>query len=526
VTDRSSTGGPSLPLDDGIAGELEPHLREADPAAPPPTRRFNLRGRSLRQHTARGVVINTAFLVGLSGLGLFRGFVLAAFISAEDYGVWGILVVSLGTILWLKQVGIGDKYIQQDDPDQELAFQRAFTMEAMVTGIFMVLLAVSLPLFAWVYGEWQIIPPGLCILLLLPSGVLQAPLWVYYRNLDFFKLRALQSIDPVVGFVVAVGMAAAGAGYWSLAGGLLAGGWSAALAAVIVSPYKLRFRYDKGTLREYATFSWPLFVSSGSSLVIAQSAVIATNARLGLAATGAVALASSITSFTQRVDGLVTGTLYPAICAVRDKMDLLHESFVKSNRLALMWAMPFGLALTLFSDDLVHFLLGEKWRPVVILLQIYGLTAAVGHVAFNWDAFMRATAQTKPIAVASVASMVTFLAVGLPLLFAYGLKGLAYGAAAQMLAHLAVRAFYLRRLFAGFSLFRQLVRAVVPTIPAVGVILLVRLAQSGPRSATAAAAELIAYGLITAALTWVFERKLLREAATYLRPRAMAAPAA
>ena len=46
-----------------------------------------------------------------------------------EYGVWGILVAALGTLLWLKQVGIGDKYVQQEDDDQELAFQQAFTLE-------------------------------------------------------------------------------------------------------------------------------------------------------------------------------------------------------------------------------------------------------------------------------------------------------------------------------------------------------------------------------------------------------------
>jgi predicted SnoaL-like aldol condensation-catalyzing enzyme len=71
-------------------------------------------GRGLRQHAARGALINTAFMVALSLLGFVRGFLLAHFLTRADYGVWGILVVSLGTIIWLKQVGIGDKYIQHN----------------------------------------------------------------------------------------------------------------------------------------------------------------------------------------------------------------------------------------------------------------------------------------------------------------------------------------------------------------------------------------------------------------------------
>jgi hypothetical protein len=42
--------------------------------------------------------------------------------------------------------------------------------------------------------------------------------------------------------------------------------------------------------------------------------------------------------FTERLDTIVSDTLYPTVCAVADCPALLFEAFVKSNRLALMWA--------------------------------------------------------------------------------------------------------------------------------------------------------------------------------------------
>jgi hypothetical protein len=51
------------------------------------TREFNTRGRTLRGWAARGMAINTAFNVSLSGLSPIRGFVLAAFLTRFDYGV-------------------------------------------------------------------------------------------------------------------------------------------------------------------------------------------------------------------------------------------------------------------------------------------------------------------------------------------------------------------------------------------------------------------------------------------------------
>ncbi len=159
----------------------------------------------------------------------------------------------------------------------------------------------------------------------------------------------------------------------------------------------------------------------------------------------------------------------------------------------------------------------------MVVLQVYGVTAAVGHIAFNWDAYMRATARTRPLAVAAIASTLTFFAAGIPLLFAYGLRGFAYGVALQLCANLVVRAYYLRQLFEGFSFLRQAMRAIVPTIPPVVLVLVARLVETGPRTAGQAAAELVLYGIATVIGTWLFEGRLIREAVSYLVSRRAAA---
>ena len=70
---------------------------------------------------ARGVLINSFFEVGLTALGFVRRVGIAAFLTTTEYGFWGLIVTTLLTLSWLKQVGISDKYVQQDDPDEQLA---------------------------------------------------------------------------------------------------------------------------------------------------------------------------------------------------------------------------------------------------------------------------------------------------------------------------------------------------------------------------------------------------------------------
>ncbi|MEA2160103.1 MAG: polysaccharide transporter, family [Solirubrobacteraceae bacterium] len=433
--------------------------------------------------------------------------------------------MSLSTLLWIKQAGIGDKFVQQDEDDQEIAFQKAFTLELAFTGACVMIILVAIPLLVLIYGLPKLILPSLVIAGVLLISVLQAPLWVYYRRMEFTRQRTLAAIDPVVGFIASVVLAVLGAGYWAFVGGLAAGVCAASVVAVAYSPFKLRLRYQPGTVRSYWSFSGPLLVAGAASFVMGWSAVIAAKLDLGVAAVGVIALASNISSFTDRVDQIVTGTLYPAICAVKDQTALLYESLVKTNRLALMWAVPFGIGITLFCQDLVRFAIGERWQPAVIVLQLYGVAAAINHIGFNWTAYFRALDRTRPIATVSLLATVVFLVTGIPLLLAIGLKGFAIGIALQGLASVALRAFYLQQLFPGFDFLRHAVRSFLPTVPAVIAVLLVRQAETGRRSLALALGELAMYLMVTAAATWYFESPLLREAAGHVLTRRPAATA-
>ena len=147
---------------------------------------------------------------------------------------------------------------------------------------------------ALVYGRPELLAPGFALALILPANVLQAPLWVFYREMRFVRQRTLQAVEPIVGAVVAIVLAAAGAGYWALLGGAIAGAYAAALAAFLARPYPLRLRWSPGALRSYASFSWPLLLTAGSGLVLAQLSILLSERHLGLAAAGAVTLAATV----------------------------------------------------------------------------------------------------------------------------------------------------------------------------------------------------------------------------------------
>lgn len=471
----------------------------------------------LRRHTARGMLVNGAFDVTLVGLSALRGLMVAAFLSRSDYGIWGLLGLTMWIGLALKnQFGAGDKYVQQSEDDQELAFQRAFTVELIFAAWVAPIAAVAVVAFAAMTGHWVILAPGLLLLLTLPSIALQFPLSVFYRSMEYRRQRKLQAVDPVAAALVTVLLAVLGAGYWSLVIGVLVGSWSGAIVAVRACPYRLALRYHRGILRSYVRFSMPLLIAGLAGIAMFQVIYLVGNEALGLVDLGLFTLVGNFVQFTDQADSIVTQTLYPAIVTVRDRLTLLSEVFVKSNRLSLMWAVPFGVGLALFCTDLFRFVLGTKWLPAVPLLEIMGLVTAVHHVGYNWTAFFMVRGETRPIAVVAVVPVLTFIGFGVPLMYSNGLTGLGYAFAIGELVGLSMRAILLGRFFEDFRLLRHLVRGFLPTAVAVAPILALRAVYGQEHSLAAAVAVFMFYCGLTVLTTCALERQLLQEAAHYL----------
>lgn len=478
-----------------------------------------MEGRSIREQAARGLIINSAFQVGLAALGLVKRVAVAGFLTASEFGFWGLLLATLVTLAWLKQIGLSQKYVQQSDDDQEVAFQRAFTLELGVSVGMFVLIVATLPLYSLAYGREGFFIAGLVLALTLPLSAFQTPIWIAYRQMRFVRQRVLSAVDPVVSAAVTIGLAIAGAGYWSLIIGAVAGAAAASLAAVLTSPYRLAINFDRSTLRSYFGFSWPLFISSAAGLVTIQGAVVVGNYTVGLAGLGAIALANTFAVFVDRADAVIRETLYPAACAVRDRTALLFEAFTKSNRMALMWSLPFGGALALFAGDLVDHVLGrERWGDAEFLLVAFGLILGLRQIAFNWSVFMAAVDRTRPMAVSGVIQLGAFAVITAPLMFLWDLEGYVVGMSAAVVIDIAVRTYYLHQLFEGFRLISHVARSLMPAIPPVLLILAIRAAGVvDGSSAAVAAGELVLYFAAVAVSIWVFERQLVSELLGYLR---------
>jgi PST family polysaccharide transporter len=472
----------------------------------------------LRARTARGGAVNTAFLSGAEALVVLQGLLATALLGPDAIGLYGVVTTTAMTIVALRRVGIDEAFVQTDAADEEAEFQRAFTVELALGLAAALLIAAAAPVLAAVYGDDRLLALTLAVGYLPVAFALQAPQWVFFKRMDYLRLRLLQAVVPLGTVAVTVPLLLAGVGVWALVIGPLCGNAAAVLAALRVSPYPLRLRPDRAATHRYLRFSWPVFATAAATLLVAQGQIAVFGLSAGLAAAGWITLAATLTRYADRADQVLATTMYPAIVRVRDRPDVLAELFEKAGRLSLMWAFPFGAGLVLFGPDLIVFVLGDAWRGAVVLLGGMAAAAALGQIGYAWFAFYRAQGASWPQAVESAALAATFAAVAVPGALVWGSWGFVAGRLAMTAAVLAVRRVYVRRLLPGVRLSALALRAALPVGLAAVPVLAVRLARwGGERTLGQALAELALWVAVLAVAVLRLEAPLLRELRGYLR---------
>ena len=479
--------------------------------AVPLTGRFSFPRAELRRRTVRGVLVTGAFLLAIDAIVVAQGLLVTHLLGPELIGLYGIVAVTVTTVIALKRVGIDEAYVQQDEPDEQEAFQRAFTLELALSALFVAALCALAPVIAAAYGDDRLLGLTLAMAWLPLAMALQAPLWVFFRRMEYARQRVLQAIQPVVTFAVTVPLAADDFGVYSIVVGTAAGYAAAVAAALVASPFALRLRFDRAAARRYVAFSSWIAVATIATLVMQQGQVFAFDQLEGLEWVGFLTLAVMITRYVDRADQIVTATIYPAIAAIQGRTATLTELFVKSNRTTLLWVVPFAAAAVLFAPDVVA-LLGEEWEPATLLIQGLAVIGLLQHLGFNWFAFYRAHGDTRPPAVEAVTRTVAFLALAIPGLALDGDEGFLAGAVVAVLVALALRAHYVRRMLPDVRA-RDLLGGAVPAgLAATAAALVVRLVLwGGDRGAVQAVAEAAVFGAVFAVLALRLERALLAE---------------
>jgi O-antigen/teichoic acid export membrane protein len=236
------------------------------------------------------------------------------------------------------------------------------------------------PLLARFVGDsaaTDVIRALLALLLIRSFGI--APWAIFERGLDY-KARArvdLTTAGTQAG--VAIGLAAAGAGVWSLVVGQLAGSAAGVAVAWLLVPWRPSVRdADLRVLRELLRYG--RWVSSVRAVNIVNRSLdnVVIARLLGTTSLGVYAFAFRMADLPVSLVGAILGrVMFPVYSMLQSDLASIRRIYLENLQRVALVLLPIVVVLMVDAEPIVLALFGDKWRAAITPLQILAAWALV-----------------------------------------------------------------------------------------------------------------------------------------------------
>ncbi len=252
------------------------------------------------------------------------------------------------------------------------------------------------------------------------------------RQMRFTTLAAIEIASLFLSTGIGVGMAIAGLGYWALVG------WSVALPAANSLGAWVMAAWLPGRPRRHAGVRSMIGFGGLVTLNILVVHVAYNLDKIllgrfwGADALGIYGRAYQLSSMpTENLIGAMGTVAFPALSRVHNDPERLRSYFLKGYKLVVTMALPIAVFCTLFAEDIVLILLGEKWNDATTALRllsplilVFALINPLGWLLYS----LGLVGRSLKIALAIAPVVAIGYIAGLP----YGVNGVAAGFSVMM----------------------------------------------------------------------------------------------
>lgn len=409
----------------------------------------------LRVRSARGSLFMASITIGTRPISTLLAIILARLLSPEDFGLVALAMVLVRAANLFTDMGMRPTVVQTKQDIGKVsyyAFVIVMVASAIVTIIIMLLAA---PLASLLGGGEALVPivRWLAIIVTI-DGLWIIPEALLQRNLRFKELGIAKLPGAIGSTAIAIPLALAGYGVWSLVIGSVLGQvvralliWKYAGTWVWLRPKK----FDKAILKEMFRFGWPTMGGGFMGFLHSQADTLIVGRQLGTVAVGYYSKAWGLT--TRMSDMLTTSifgnVLFPSYAKIQDDKARLSRAYLKSTAMVFLVIAPVSIGLAVAAPLLVPVLLGQKWAPMIPLWQIFSLYGLTRPISTNSSPLFLATGQPRRNLTAGLLLLVVMLVFIFLLIEPYGTVGVAVAVAAAYTVAMFFNIFQVNQILPG-----------------------------------------------------------------------------
>ena len=326
---------------------------------------------SLKQKTINGLFWSfTDNLVNLGGQFLV-GIILARILSPQEFGLIGMLTIFIAISQSLIDSGFSNALIRKKECTQR-DYSTVFFFNLAVSLFCYFLLFIFSGLISTFFHEPQLkfLIQVLGLGLILNSfGIIQ--LTILTKNINF-KLQTKVSLVATLGSgIVAITMALKGFGVWSLVAQTLSRFALTSLFYWIWTKWKPLWIFSRKSFKELFSFGSKLLVSGLIDTTYRNIYYLLIGKYFSALELGYYTRADQFQALpSSNLQTIIGRVSFPILSGIQDDKIQLKSNYKKLIRMTMLITFMLMFGLAVIAKPLVLTLIGEKWSPCVVYLQM------------------------------------------------------------------------------------------------------------------------------------------------------------
>ena len=313
-----------------------------------------------------------------SGVTFLVGLVLARLLSAEEFGVLGIITIFINLSITIIDGGLATALIRKKNVN-ELEYNTVFYSNLCISIFLMLLLLVSSDFIASFF-EQPILSSTLSVmsLVLLINAFSLLPKTILIRNLDFKSQAIFSLVSSLLSGIIGITMAYCGFGVWSLVGQQLSRQTFLMCGYWIAGKWRPRWMFSRTCFIDLFGFGSKLLVANLINSIFKDSFLTVIGKIYSPRDLGFYNRAEQFnTILSSNFGQIVRKVSLPSLSQIQDDEVRLRATYRKLMRYIAILSFAAVFTLAAVAEPLIIVLIGEKWLPSVKLLQIMSLYAAI-----------------------------------------------------------------------------------------------------------------------------------------------------
>jgi O-antigen/teichoic acid export membrane protein len=307
---------------------------------------------------------------------IITGISLARLLSPFDFGVFGLASSVMAIILIFDEMGLKTAVIQKKTEYEENVFYTGLFMKsALSVIIFLFIILLIAPISANFYDTPDVNEIMILLALtMLINNFKFIPETRIIKSNHLEKLIAPSIAENISYSVSVILLALMGFNYWSFAYARIISSIIGAISFYFVFSWKPRLIFNKQIGKELFHFSKHLLIACLLSMAITQIDNLIAGKLLGLAILGYYTMAYRWGGIiTLDIGATINRVLFPLNVQYQDDMKMIEKIQAQSIKYSSLLLIPMSTGFALICPELVRLVLGEKWEPYIVPLQILAI---------------------------------------------------------------------------------------------------------------------------------------------------------